>query len=289
MFRKAFVLFFLVLTIPVYAQKIKTVVGEYTYHAPENITIEEAKHTALSRARIQALIDEFGLIVSQTNSTRIETGTAGSKIDFNSVGGSDVKGEWIETIGEPEYTIIYEGNMLIVSVKVKGKAREILSSGINFVAKILKNGIEDKFESDNFRNGDDLFLAFQSPVAGYLTIYLVDNDQQAFCLLPYSAQTDGVYTTKANKRYLLFHSKYCEEKDKGIVDEYTMTCEHDTEHNELYIIFSPNKFFKAIDQDAEGVLPRSLKAEDFHHWIGKCRRHDADMSVKLLPITINRQ
>ncbi|MDE6689492.1 MAG: DUF4384 domain-containing protein, partial [Prevotella sp.] len=177
----------IIFTIPVFSQKMKTVEGEYTYHAPENVTLEEAKLTALDRAKIQALADEFGTIVSQTNSTHIQNGNGKSDIDFLSIGGSEVKGEWIETTGEPQYHISYDQGMLVVKVSVKGKAREIVSAQMEIKTKVLRNGTEDKFESDEFHDGDDLYLSFISPVSGYLAVYLVDAEQKAFCLLPYQS------------------------------------------------------------------------------------------------------
>ena len=198
------ILLLFMLPFAVQAQKLKTVEGEYTYHAPENVTLEQAKLTALDRAKIQALADAFGTIVSQYNATQVENRNGQSNIDFTSIGGSEVKGEWIETEGEPVYKIMYEGGMLVVSVKVKGKAREIVTASIDFKAKILRNGIEDKFESDTFKSGDDLYLSFTSPVSGYLAVYLIDADNQAFCLLPYRNQTTGIYPIEANHRYLFF-------------------------------------------------------------------------------------
>lgn len=56
---------------PIFSQKMKTVEGEYTYHAPENVTLEEAKRTTLDRAKIQAIADAFGTIVSQNNATSV--------------------------------------------------------------------------------------------------------------------------------------------------------------------------------------------------------------------------
>lgn len=54
-------------SLPALAQRIEKVHIEYTYHAPENISLEEAKRIALERAKIQAIADEFGTIVSQSN------------------------------------------------------------------------------------------------------------------------------------------------------------------------------------------------------------------------------
>ncbi len=277
----------IIFTIPVFSQKMKTVEGEYTYHAPENVTLEEAKLTALDRAKIQALADEFGTIVSQTNSTHIQNGNGKSDIDFLSIGGSEVKGEWIETTGEPQYHISYDQGMLVVKVSVKGKAREIVSAQMEIKTKVLRNGTEDKFESDEFHDGDDLYLSFISPVSGYLAVYLVDAEQKAFCLLPYQSQEDGIYKIKSNKRYLFFNRKEAEKELTHLVDEYTMTCSKGTERNTIYIVFSPNAFAKACDNSVSESLPRELDYADFQRWIIKQRKHDQNMITRIFPITLN--
>ena len=275
-------------SLPVFSQKVKMVEGEYTYYAPENVTLEEAKRTALNRAKIQALADAFGTIVSQYNATRVENRNGRSDIDFSSIGGSEVKGEWIETTGEANYDISYEGRMLVIAVHVKGKAREIVSASIDFQARILRNGTEDKFESDQFRSGDELYLSFQSPVSGYLAVYLVDTDNQAFCLLPYRNQADGIYPVKANRRYLFFNIKEAPQQQRAFVDEYVMTCERTSEHNQIYIIFSPNQFAKAADSESDDRLPRELSFENFQKWLVKCRKQDQEMNLKINPIAIEK-
>ena len=270
------------------AQKVVTVGAEYIYHVPENVTLESAKRTALDRAKIQAIADEFGTIVSQSNTTRIDNKNGSSQVDFLSIGGSEVKGEWIETIGEPEYVISYEQGMLVITCRVKGKAREIVAAQIEFKAKVLRNGTEDKLEDDNFRSGDDLYLSFQSPIKGNLAVYLVDADRQAFCLLPYRNQTEGIYPVKANLPYLFFNERLAPQEERSYVDEYNMTCERSSEHNQIYIIFSPNQFAKAVDNNANDALPRQLSYEDFNKWLVKCRKYDKDMNLRMIPITITK-
>ncbi len=279
----------LFLSLPIFAQKLKTVEGEYTYHVPDNVTMEEARRTALDRAKIQALADAFGTIVSQFNATRVENRNGKSDIDFSSIGGSEVKGEWIETIGEPIYDIKYVDGMMVVTVKVKGKAREIVSAAIDYQAHILRNGTEERFEDDQFRSGDELFLSFTSPVKGYLAVYLVDADGQAFCLLPYRNSADGIYPIEANRRYLFFHTKSAPPSERTLVDEYTLTCGRASEQNHIYIIFSPNPFAKATDENAQDGLPRQLSYEDFNKWLVKHRKVDREMNLRLIPITITKQ
>lgn len=275
-------------TIPVFSQKMKTVEGEYTYHAPENVTLEEAKRIALDRAKIQALADAFGTIVSQTNATHVQNRNGNSDIDFLSIGGSEVKGEWIETVGEPQYNISYEQGMLVVKVSVKGKAREIVSAQIDIKAKVLRNGTEDKFESDEFRDGDDLYLSFVSPVSGYLAVYLVDAEQKAYCLLPYRSQTDGIYKVEANRRYVFFNIKEAPPQERQYVDEYVMTCSRSSEYNQIYVIFSPQSFIKAVDSSSSETLPRELSFEDFQKWMVKVRQKDVNLTLLCKQISISK-
>ena len=286
--RKLILLLTLLSSLPLFAQKVKTVVGEFTYHVPENVSLNDAKRTALERAQIQALAEEFGIIVSREDYTRVKNRDGESKIDFISIGGSDVKGEWLETVGEPRYEIRYEGEQLIIYCKVKGKAREIVSSSIDLQAHILRNGIDANFESDHFKNGESFYLSFQSPVKGFLAVYLVDDDEQVSCLLPYRAQQTGIYPIEANRPYTFFCRDSVPIAEQAVVDEYYMTCERTTEHNQFYIIFSPNQFTKATDTSVGDNLPRQLPFKDFQKWLTKCRKYDKKMNVKKVGITIEK-
>ena len=284
--RYVFILLMLLKLLSISAQKIEKVHGEYTYHVPDNVSLEEGKRTALERAKIQAIADAFGILVSQNNSTIVKNENGKSSVDFLSIGGSDVKGEWIETIGEPKLDIFYESNMLTIRVCIDGKAREIKNAAIDFEAKLLRNGTEEKYESDEFRNGDDLYLYFKSPINGYLAVYLLDeNTQQVFCLLPYKSSGEPAYKIIHDKPYVFFSCQKAEENPSD-VDEYTMTCEHSMEQNTIYIVFSPNMFAKAIAEDGDAGLPRQLPLKEFQKWLGKCKAKDTSIQEKKKVITI---
>lgn len=278
----------IVFSICCFSQKIKTVDGEYTYVVPENVNLDKAKYIALERLKIQLIEEEFGATVSQSNSTLVKNSNGKSDVDFVSIGGSEVNGEWIETIGTPRYNIYYEKEMLVVSVKAKGRIREIISTAVDVKSLVLRNGIEDRFESDTFKSGDDLYISFQSPTNGYLVVYLVDTEQRAFCLLPYQNMKEGSFNVEANKRYVLFSTQTAASELKPYVDEYTMTCTHDQEINQLYVIFSTSPFVKAIDDKLEKELPRELSNEDFQKWLAKYRTRDTNMVVKKTTITIRK-
>lgn len=255
---------------------------------PENVNLDKAKYIALERLKIQLIEEEFGATVSQSNSTLVKNNNGKSDVDFVSIGGSEVNGEWIETIGTPRYNIYYEKDMLVVSVKAKGRIREIISTAVDVKSLVLRNGIEDRFESDTFKSGDDLYISFQSPTNGYLVVYLVDTEQRAFCLLPYQNMKEGFFNVEANKRYILFSTQTAASELKPYVDEYTMTCTHDQEINQLYVIFSTSPFVKAIDDKLEKELPRELSNEDFQKWLAKYRTRDTNMVVKKTTITIRK-
>ena len=275
------------LCVGAFAQRTEKVRAEYIYHAPENISLEEAKRIALERAKIQAIADEFGTIVSQSNTTMVSNRNGESSSDFFSLGGSEVKGEWIETIGEPEYEINYEQGMLVVKAMVLGRIREIVSAQIDLKAEVLCNGTDLKFARTDFKSGDNLYLYFQSPVNGYLAVYLLDEvSQMVYCLLPYKSSSEAVTPIEKDKPYIFFSAKHA--GDKGhLVDEYTMTCNNPVERNTVYVVFSPNEFAKANSNNVDELLPQELSFEEFQKWLVKGRSRDKEMSVINWSITIS--
>lgn len=272
------------------AQKVQTIGGEYTYYAPSTVTPEQAKRTAVDRARLTALADAFGTYVYQSNRTTLHQSAEGSALDFQSTGGSEVKGEWIEDLAEPEVEVRgFEQNMLIVHARVRGRARAIVAAPIDFRAKLLRNGVEEKFESEEFRAGDDLFLWFKTPVSGYLAVYLIDDEDTAYCLLPYMRDGSGRVAVRNDREYLFFSSQHAEGGMRPLVDEYTLTCARSVEHNVVYIIFSPEEFAKADDlTPGDSALPRQLPFAQFREWLAKRRIRDPKMTVEQKVIAIRK-
>ena len=98
----------------------------------------------------------------------------------------------------------------------------------------------------------------------------------------------GCFPVEANKRYVLFSIKNAAPELKPYVDEYTMTCSHEQEMNQVYVVFSTNSFVKAIDNKHDEGLPRELSYDDFQKWLAKCRARDTNMVLKKTTITINK-
>lgn len=276
-----------------YGQKIKKVSASIVYYAPDNVTPAQARHTALERAKIQAIADAFGTIVSQTNTTHTEIHNGESSTDFSSLGLSEVKGEWIETIGEPVYLESIEQGMWVIKCTVKGRARELKSVSVEFDAKILKNGTERKFASENFKDGDLLYLSFITPKDGYIAVYILDAEKNVICLLPYEEDSDGQEFVRHGQEYVFFSPKielvdgYIE-KVINNVDGVCLGCNEEMEMNQMYIIFSPNQFTKAVDYKDKRTGLRTLPQEQFQKWLSECRSLDPQMSVEIKNIQVSK-
>lgn len=276
----------LIIPFCLHAQKVVKECASFTYYAEGNESPNQAKQKALEGARLQVIANAFGTVISQstTSSDRVENGQ--EKNYFFQLSDSEVKGEWVEDVGEPKYQVEYAQEMLIVTCTVCGRVRELSNTATNFEATVLKNGTEQRFADTSFHNGDDIYLWFRSPVDGYVAVYLIDEQMTAYCLLPYMDNATGQHAVKHNEEYVFFSTQ--KSKNRAPADEYTMTCENDLEQNRLYVIFSPVPFTKALDNQADDRLPRQLPYDEFNKWLGKCRRHDAKMGVKVMHIEIKK-
>lgn len=267
-----------------YAQRLQTVSADYTYVIPENITYEQAKEIVLQRAKVKAIADNFGMRVGALNLTRMQTLDGESETELLSFGESEVRGEWIETIGEPEYTKGVADDMFFVSVSVRGKIRELQEkkAAADVDVKVLNNpsGHEEVL---NFRSGDHLYLSLLSPIDGYVAVYQYDGEDTVFRLLPYISQTDGKVEVKAKREYLFFHRSDVFED----VQQYTMSTSKEMEYNRLYIVFSKDFFTIPLDSDVYSIP--SLDYADFQKWLLKGRSSDAGFFVITKDITIRKQ
>lgn len=268
-----------------FAQKEVKVSGTYTYNAPSTQSLEQAKILALQFAQAEAMAEAFGTkVLGQSSSI-----TTGDATHFSHISDTEVGGIWIKDLEKPVFKEDYWEGGFTVTCSVKGLARETKSATIPYRARILCNGFANNHERTDFKNDDKLFMSFLSPVDGYLCIYLLDGEQNVSCLLPYYNQKNGIYEIEANKEYKLFsEADAIGTKDEAYAEGYDMVTDKDVEMNVLYVIFSPNKFYKAVDRNGKEKQPRNLRYEDFNKWLGKCRRDDKDMNVTKYLIGISK-
>ena len=288
--RLALIILTLLFPLTVVAQT-RTVKGEYTYYSDPNMSPKEAMAAAIENAKVQAMAKEFGMLFSQST---ISVENMDSQF-FSQLSASEVKGEWLEDTKKPEAKIIdtTDEGMLVIQAKVEGRAREITNEAAEFDAVVLRNGTELRVAETDFKEGDRIYLYFKAPTDGYMAAYLIDESQNVFCLLPHEDDGDGQQPVSHGKEYVFFSERH----DAGFngQDGLVITCEDDrVELNRIYVIFSPNSFFKANDRQGEvleqGNLhrPRQLSMKEFSRWMIKLCGRDKKVGRKVIPIKIKK-
>lgn len=255
-----------------------------------NESEQQATAHAFEQARQEALNKRFGVDVSSIVVSQQQELVVGGEVDyrdaFYQLGGTVSRGEWIKTTKEEVVgTPRYERGTWYIKVRVEGKGRMRNGARVNISAMLINND-HDRDSRTTFYDGDDVYLRFSSPVSGSLLVYLVDAEQQAYCLLPYESSAIGYYPIEANKEYLLFN----ETAERGAT-EYTLNTERGVEQNVVYVIFSPNTVTKAKDVKADKnwrdeQLPRTLSYKDFLQWLSRNQIRDEQMIVQPEVITI---
>lgn len=279
----------LLMSIGSYAQRQKTVKGEYRYAVPGYMSRDEARINAIEQAKIEALANEFGYNISQNNITLMEEENNRSRNSFYSLGQCDVKGEWLKTEEEEVDEDIVDGQHWMTA-RVKGIAREIMFAKVNFETRLLRNGKSDEFEAEDFRDGDRFYVSFRSPANGYLTVYLLDADRNAYPIVP--EKDAELFSVSRGERYVFV------DNDR---EDLILTTDRPQELNQVYIIFSPNKFYpesvEAAEEDPRLKVYHTAEYGNvyrlpyvpykrFQKWISKLRMKDPEVQVVTKFITI---
>ena len=273
-------LIFPAFTFPAYAQKVRNVSGEYIYYPPENLSLEQAKVIAIERARLEAIANEFGTNVSQSNTTVVANRNGESDIKFQSYGSSDVNGDWLADTKDAEIAVSYDSGMLVVKAKVWGKVRERKRAELELSIQTLCNGRE----SEKFNNNDRFSVRFRSPVNGYLSIWLADDNlKQVYCLLPYENAGGIAREIRSRLEYLMLTTS---DETYPYREETVLTTECDVEYNRLLFLFSTTPFMMPLTEQGEYVP--ELVSADFDKWLQRNRIKDENFCVIQKMIEINK-
>ncbi len=270
----------LVFSLTAFAQRTATVEWETTFSPPEYMSLKEAKNEAIRRAQIEAIAAEFGTMVERMNTTEIANINGISDVAYSSVGFSDVRGEWIKTIGKPQIECTFDNDHhLFLQVKIKGQIREIEYLRPEFEALILRNGTDEKCESREFNHGDYLYMSFTTPAKGHLAVFVKSDSIRT--LLPDVNEESGCLEVSANKRHLFFHQQ-------GIDRLQTFCDKHEREMNIFFILFSPHPIVPPLpkDFDADGIP--LLSDKEFQKWLVKARSRDKELQIERISIIINK-
>lgn len=262
--------------------KLVEVEGSATYMYPEYVSRAAAREEVLRRAQEDALERAFGRNIGGANFTY--TDNNGSRFAFTSL--SQLRGVWVQTLGEPSFTRITQDDQDVISCTVRGKARA-RSASQAWPEWQLQNG--KGVETSQFMDGERYYVSFRSAANGFLAIYLVDENGMANRLLPYNQQ-EGYYEIRKNLSYRFFDPEKgdlpeCDGMvDNGVVTECWFTSDVPFVVNELYIIFSPNRFALPLDETGrtnkrEQMLPPQLPQKKFLRWLSSVQAADEELCV----------
>ncbi len=271
---------FLLLAITTYAQRVASVCGEYRYIVPGEIPLNRAKQIAIDKARNEAIANEFGQVVSQSTTTTIHTSNSKSQVQSDSYASTESKAIWLSDTKEPEVSIAYENDLMVITASVCGKARELKTAQVELKMQILNNG----FEAEQFRNNDKVSILFKSPVSGYVAIFFRDDNAGIIsCMMPYENEDGTAREVKSNKEYTYLSTAdpiYPYREETILVTEKTV--EFDT-----FILVFSKKAFSMPASDMGEFVPE-LSVEDFQKWLRKNRINDETMQTIEKTIQINK-
>ena len=276
----------LIATVALTAADVKRIKGSYTYVAPENVTLEQARSTALRRAMTEAIAEEFGTMVTQASTTMLRNLNGISTSDFFTTGGSEVNGEWRKTIGEPKYDIGYSDGMLSVTVEVEGLARAIDYAPVTIKVTLPPDISRPDESRDVFHAGDDLYVHLRVPVDGYAAIYLAGNDRMAYRLMPHPDTPGLARFISRRSPQLYFHRS--ESRDS----EFFYSCDTDgVELNRIYVLFSPDEFVLPIEtvpagDNGESATPPAIDLRQFTEWVNDNRLRDRRFQCSVTDVMV---
>lgn len=261
------------------AQRVATVCGEYRYTVPGEIPLNRAKQIAIDKARNEAIANEFGQVVSQSTNTTIHSSGTQSSVQSDSYASTESKAIWLSDTKEPEVSIAYENDVMVITASVCGKARELKTAEVELRMQVLNNG----FESNQFRSNDKVSILFKSPVSGYVAIFFRDDNAGIIsCMLPYENEDGTAREVKSNKEYTYLSTAdpiYPYQEETILVTDKTV--EFDT-----FIIVFSKKDFSMPSSEAGEFVPE-LSVEDFQKWLRKNRINDETMQTIEKSIQIN--
>ena len=274
------ILLFLLISLYSLGQRVVNICGEYKYIVPENVSLAEAKAIAIERARLTAIANEFGTTVSQTNlaTTHIENGT--TRNDFLSLGETEVKGDWLGDTKEPEIRPVYENNQLVIYASVCGKVRELKTAEVELRMQIMNNGIE----TEHFKNNDKVAIRFKSPVNGYVSIFVRDDNAGIVsCMLPYENENGKARVVKNSKEYIYLSTA---DPIYPYQEETILVTNKKIEFNTFVLVFAQNEFSMPLSEMGEFVP--EISVENFQKWLRRNRMSDKTMQTIEKTIQINK-
>ena len=288
-----FILLMLQLTtiITISAQKIIKSQGEAQVRMEQNMTENETRQQAEELAKINAIENAFGTYTAQQIDMTIKDGMT----SYNIIGTTKVKGDWIETTNI-KFTEDFKKsktkngiiNTKYITCNIIGKVRESVPKAI--LEYEILNGTNLLSRTSSFYHEEQLYVFFKSPVSGYISIFLEDNEA-VYRLLPYINMSDNYQSgvpINNDTDYLFFSPDDNSFPGNSVDEPRLLTLKTDIEYNFIYIVFSEDEYVKPMLDNSslvnDRIIPKQLSKKKFQQWLANNRASSnsfQDIKVKV--------
>lgn len=266
-----------------------TVSATYTYYGEGSDTPDDCRRRALEGAKLQAIAQEFGTVLTQDVVQHDVLSDQGESTYFSALNATEVKGEWIADEGEPKFDVSLDADgHMVVRCTVKGRARSVSNEAVEFETLVLRNGTDRKHADTAFRSDDRMMLLFKAPVDGYVSVFLVGQDRSTYALLPYMLDPNGEVRVKRGREYIFFDKSKADKSYDVAVDELKLTADLPREYYRVYVVFSPNRFSGPLRDFVDNSTPETLTFDSLNHWLARSRHNDPRMNVKIINLTVSQ-
>ena len=293
-----------------HAQKKKTI----SVRGTSEILLEEAdcigraKQKAVDMAKLNALESAFGKVIVQGTNIYIKnTGTgemAQTSTVMNTIANTMVNGEFVEEevtrlewVLRDKYTNSTDMQQeLWLMCEVEGKAREVSAEKAAFKVATL-NCPDQGCETAVFKNDERFYLSFKSPIAGYVSVFMKDFEEDVvYRILPYQRMEGDYESTipvKADQQYIFFsqeaHKELFPSLASYVVDPISLGTTEEQLFNRMYITFSTTPFVKpTLDAKAEYNYFKTTDFDSFQTWLNRNRARDQSFQMEIIDVTIKR-
>ncbi len=271
-------LFLTAIATSVSAQKIIKSQGTAQVRMEQNMTENDTRQQAEELAKINAIENAFGTYTAQQMDMTIKDGMT----SYNIIGTTKVKGDWIETTSI-KFTEDFKKSKTtngFVSTKyitcnIIGKMRQSVPKAM--LEYEILNGPSLLSRTHSFFHEEQLYVYFKSPVGGFLSIFLEDNEA-VYRLLPYMNMSDNYQSgvpIKSDTDYLFFSPDDNLFPGNSVDEPRLLTLKTDIEYNFIYIVFSEDEYVKpTLDNSSivdDRIIPKQLSINKFQTWLANNR------------------
>lgn len=287
---------------PGLAQEIIKAEGFAQIRVEDHMSKEATREKVRELAMINAIESVFGAYVEKDADIDIDNGQARFKI----IGHTLVRGDWLKTISEKfdeEKRKVRgrqgTGHEVWISCRITGKIREIdhVETALEFTPLNCPDLVCRTYD---FKDGEPFYLSFRTPVDGFLSIFITDESQMVYRLLPYQKmplEYLNAVPVMADNPYLFFLNEEAHEYFPGfsymMTDEIIMNTSQMQEFLDLFVIFSTSDYNKPLLKGEEEVersfvTPKSLDLKKFEEWLADNRINDPAFFYKRVTLTIKK-